>query len=307
VHCRREGDIDAGHLGDLRAPESRRDDDLVGRDGSAVGLDRLDGPVVDVQVEHLRVRGDGQPAGSVLGCLLGTAVGFNVDLVRIDRFRVNLAGGNRVRPCPHDFACPEWVTGPCTLAVEPGLDDVGVDVRDVFLDFFGGEQLGLLAPGLRRLHPAVEFRDALFGPGDLDTAAVGERVHFLVLLDAPAREVCHLPGVLDGHQEVRRVARRSTRVGERPLVQENDVLSSFPCEVIRQGVPDDSGSDDDRLGRRRQFLRTHCRPPSPVPFQSLPARCLKKTPVVTADSRMVGIRLDRSTINMNGAMRRYLY
>ena len=86
------------------------------------------------------------------------------------------------------------------------------------------------------------------GAGDLEAAGLGEDAHLLVLLDRVERQVRDLTGVVDGEDEVGRVAGRAARVGQRPHVELDDVGPAEPRQVVDEAVADDAGADDDGLG-----------------------------------------------------------
>jgi hypothetical protein len=54
--------------------------------------------------------------------------------------------------------------------------------------------------------------------------------------------------VVGQEDEVGRVAGRAPRVGQRPLVDLDDVGPAELGEVVDQAVADDAGADDDALG-----------------------------------------------------------
>ena len=81
--------------------------------------------------------------------------------------------------------------------------------------------------------------------GDLDPAALGEDAHLLVLLDAVGGQRGHLARVVGQEDEVRGVAGRAARVGQRALLDLDDVAPAQPGEVVDEAVADDARADDD--------------------------------------------------------------
>jgi hypothetical protein len=84
--------------------------------------------------------------------------------------------------------------------------------------------------------------------GDLEAAGLREDTHLLVLLDRVEGEVGDLPGVVGQEDEVRRVPGRPAGVGQRALVDLDDVGPAEACQVVHEAVADDAGADDDDLG-----------------------------------------------------------
>ena len=78
----------------------------------------------------------------------------------------------------------------------------------------------------RARHPAAQLLHPLLGAGDLEAAGLGEDAHLLVLPHRVERQVGDLAGVVDREDEVRRVAGRAARVGQRSLVDLDDVAAS---------------------------------------------------------------------------------
>ena len=228
VHGGNERDVGVGHVGDLVGPDATGDDDVLGVDGALVGDDAGDlaaavgpGRVVGEDVEDLGV-GEDLQAGGLDGLLA------------------------------HDGAGLEAVDHRHGRAVEATEDDLVVDERDEFLDLLGGEEVGLDAPGLGRGHAALELVHALLGAGDLDAAGVDRQVHVAVLVGGLLAEQRHLLVVVDREDEVRGVAGRTARVGQRALVEQDHVGPAEAGQVADQTVADDAGADDDDLGRGRE-------------------------------------------------------
>ena len=144
--------------------------------------------------------------------------------------------------------------------VEPAEQHVGVDERDELLDLLRGEQAGVDAPGLGRGHPAPELLEPRFLAGDLDAAARRVDPELDVLALALQREQRHLLVVVGREDEVGRVPRRATGVGQRALVDEHEVGPAEPGEVPDQAVADDAGADHDATGRwgRRGSAHAGC-------------------------------------------------
>ena len=87
------------------------------------------------------------------------------------------------------------------------------------------------------------------GAGDLDAAALVVDVELLVLAHALQRQRGHLLVVVDREDEVRGVAGRAARVGQRALVDQRDVGLAEAGQVVGDAVADDPRADDhDALG-----------------------------------------------------------
>ena len=228
MHGRDERDVGVGHVGDLVRPHTAGDDDVLGVDRALVGNDTGDlAPtvrtrrVVSEDVEHLGV-GEDLAAGLLDGFLA------------------------------HHGAGLEGVDHRDGRAVEAAEDDVFVDERHELLDLCGVEQVGLDAPRLGGGHPALEFVHALLGSGDLNATGIDREVHVAVLVGGLLTEQRHFLVVVDREDEVRRMAGRAARVGQRALVQQDEVGPAEAGQMAHQAVADDAGADDDDLGGSRE-------------------------------------------------------
>ena len=112
--------------------------------------------------------------------------------------------------------------------------------------------MSLDAPRRGGGHPALEFVHALLGPGDLDAAGIDREVQVAVLVGGLLTEQRHFLVVVDREDEVRRMAGRATRVGQRALVQQDEVGPAEAGQMAHQAVADDAGADDDDLGGSRE-------------------------------------------------------
>ena len=228
VHGRDERDVGVGHVGDLVRPHTAGDHDVLGVDRALVGDDTGDlAPtvrtrrVVGEDVEHLGV-GEDLAAGLLDGFLA------------------------------HHGAGLEGVDHRDGRAVEAAEDDVFVDERHELLDLCGVEQVGLDAPRRGGGHPTLEFVHALLGSGDLDATGIDREVHVAVLVGGLLTEQRHFLVVVDREDEVRRMAGRAARVGQRALVQQDEVGPAETGQMAHQAVADDAGADDDDLGGSRE-------------------------------------------------------
>ncbi|CAB4760560.1 unannotated protein [freshwater metagenome] len=222
VHGGRERDARPGHPRDLRAPAAACDDDDVRLDVALIRPDAHDLAVLDIDAEHLGIGRDGEGV-ELLGALA------------------------------HDRAGAQRVDDADARGVEAAEDDGLVDVGDELLHPLGRDDLGVVdAEGLRRRHAAMELLHALGSAGNLDAAALGEHAHLLVLAHALVGELGHLLGVVDREDEVGRMAGGAARVRQRALVDLDEIAPAETGQVVGQRIADDSGSDDDGLGRRRQ-------------------------------------------------------
>ena len=228
VHGGRERDLSTGHSGDLAAPAAGGDDDVLGLDRALVGDDGLDAAIGDRQVLDLDV-GEGLQGAHLDGLLA------------------------------HERAGAQGVAHADALGVEAAEDDGLVDEGDHLLDLIRREQAHVLdAPRLARGDAAGELLHALGRARDLDAAGLEERVELLVLREAVERELRHLLVVVDEEDEVGRVAGGAARIGQRALVDLDDVAPAQARQVVGHGVAHDAGADDDALGLARQGA--HCLP-----------------------------------------------
>ena len=116
----------------------------------------------------------------------------------------------------------------------------------------GVTQLGLDAPGPRRRHPPAQLLHPLLGAGDLEAAGLGEHAQLLVLAHRVEGEVGQLAGVVDREDEVRRVTGGAAGIGQRALVDLDDVPPAEAGEVVDEAVADDARADHARPGRWRE-------------------------------------------------------
>src|SRR6185295_7703764 len=78
----------------------------------------------------------------------------------------------------------------------------------------------------------------------LDAARPREHVEFLVLAYAVERQRGHLTRVVDREDEVRGVTGGPARIGQRALVELDDVGPALPGQVARERVTNDPRADD---------------------------------------------------------------
>ena len=150
----------------------------------------------------------------------------------------------RLRALAHERAEAERVDHRDRRRVEAAEQDRLVDERDELLDLGRRDEAAPLdAPRLGRGHPATQLLQALLGARDLDAAALVQRPGLAVLAHRLERELRHLLRVVDREDEVRGVAGRAAGVGERPLVELDEVGHAELREPAGQGVPDDPAAD----------------------------------------------------------------
>ena len=179
-------------------------------------------------------------------------------------------GAQLLRLLAHQRAGPQGVDHADAGCGEAPEDHVLLDVRHQLLHLGGREELGLDAPRVAGRQPALELLHPLGRARDLDAAALGEHAQLLVLPDAVQREVGHLLRVIDQEDEVRGVAGGTARVGERPLVEQHDVLPSVQGQLVGDAVPNDAGADDDDVRFRRQITHLNGSLPDPGPHDDAP-------------------------------------
>ena len=227
VHGGGERDLSTGHGCDLTAPTPGGDDDVLRLDRALVGDDGLDAAVRDGEVLDLDV-GEGLQGAHLDGLLT------------------------------HERASAQGVAHTDALGVEAAEDDGLVDEGDHLLDLGRCEQAHVLdAPRLARGDAARELLHALRRARDLDAAGLEERVELLVLREAVEGELRHLLVVVDEEDEVRRVTGGPAGVGQRALVDLDDVAPAQARQVVGHGVAHDACADDDALGLARQTAHLH--------------------------------------------------
>ena len=220
MHGRGERDVRAGHRREQRAPDAAGDHDHLGLDHATRGVDAPDPAVLDVHPADVGVREHLQAA-------------------RLDP------------PLAHDRARAQGVDDGDRRAVEAAEQDRLVDVGHELLDLGRShEPRRVDAPRLRRRHPAAELLHPLLGARDLDPAALGVDAHLDVLPLRLERELRHLLRVVDREDEVRGVAGRAAGVGQRALVDLDDVRPAEPGQVVGEAVADDAAADHDGPGAR---------------------------------------------------------
>ncbi len=222
VHCRGERDAGAGHAGDPGAPHPAGDHDVLGLDAALVGDDRRDPSSIGLDAEDLGV-GHG------------------------------LQRSQAGRPLPEDRPRPQRVDRRHRGEVTATEEDLLVDEGDQLLDLGRGHQMCLHVPVLRRAHPPAELFHPLLGAGHLDPAAGDVDPHLLVLTLAVEGEHRHLFVVIDGEDEVGGVARRPTWIGQRSLVDLDDVAPAELGEMAHHRVADDPRSDHHHAGTGRHI------------------------------------------------------
>ena len=183
-------------------------------------------PSVDLDVEHL-------------------GVGEHLQRARVDRLLAHQRAG--LQRVDHRHA----------RRVEAAEQDVGVDERHELLDLGRRQQAGVDAPRLGRRHPPLELLEPLRRRGRPRCRRTSLLTPMLdVLALALEREQRHLLVVVGREDEVRGVAGRAARVGQRALVEQHDVGPAEAGEVADQAVADDAGADDHALGAVRGLQLT---------------------------------------------------
>ena len=230
VHRRGKRNIGAGHGGDARAPHAAGDHHLRCLDGAAVGRHGANArtperAALHLQPGHLGVVQHGQHA-------LGQRA-FAHDGAGLDR--VHHRHGRRV---------------------EAALDHVAVDERHPGHHLVRGEQLGLDPPGARRGHAPAQLLHALLGARHLDPAAGSVHPQRLVLALALQRKHRDLAVVIGGEDEVGGVAGGAAGIGQRPLVDQHQLVPPQLRKVPHQAVADNAGADHHDPGAPRHYTRT---------------------------------------------------
>ena len=131
---------------------------------------------------------------------------------------------------------------------QPPYEDRLVNKGDVLFDLCGGEKSGLNSPGLGRSHSPAELLHPGLGACDLNTTTGGADTHFLVLILTVESQMSHFLVVINRKNEVGCVTCRPAGVGERALVDLNDVTPTHIGEMMDNGVSDDARSDDNDVG-----------------------------------------------------------
>ena len=163
------------------------------------------------------------------------------------------AGGLRL--LAHQRPGPQRVDHADRGEVAAAEDHRRVQVGDQLLDAFRGEVLGRDAPGLGLRGAAAQLLHPLRRAGHLDAAGLGEHAERLVLLGGVPGQLEHQPRVLDREDEVGRVPGGAARVGQRPLVHQDEVPPAEQGQVVNQAVADDARADD--YGARARRNVTH--------------------------------------------------
>ena len=212
----RQRDRRPGHARDPRAPDAARDEDVLAVDRALVGVHTACSASLDVDARHL---GAGEHAcAASLGVLA------------------------------HERAGSQRVDDVDARRVEGPEDHARVDEGDPLDRLLGREELAsLLAPRERRRDAPVQLLHPLRRPRELDPAAPRRQLQLHVLSGALLRERRHLLRVVDGEDEVRRVARGAAGIRESSFLDQDEVGPAEPGQVVREAVADDARPDDDRL------------------------------------------------------------
>ena len=229
MHCRGERDRRAGQRGETRTPDAARDHHLLHLDRTARSHHGADPRAAEGRARHLQA-GD-----------LGVVQ--------------HGEHASPLRPLAHDGARTDRVDHRHARRVEAAQDHVAVHERRLRDDLDGREQLGLDAPGARGCHPPAQFLPARLGARHLDPAARGidaERGILALALQGQHRD---LAIVIGGKDEVRRVAGGSAGIGQRPLVDQQQVLPPELRQMLDQAIADDPGADHGDRGPRRKRSR----------------------------------------------------
>ena len=216
----RQRDHRTGHLRDARAPDAAAHHDRVRPDVAAGRADPGNPAARHLDAGDLRGRCHGQRA-------------------------------QRHRLLAHQGAAVDGVHDAHRGRVEPAQQLGIVDPRHQVPDLAWREHLDVDAVGVGRAEPAAELDHPGLRAGDLDPAAPREHAEVGELPDPVHAPLGHLPGVLHGEGEARGVAGGSAGIGQRALVDLDDVAPAQPGQVPHQCVAGDAGSDDDDacLGR----------------------------------------------------------
>ena len=208
-------------LCELRAPDAAGDHDGLGLDVAAGGAHPADTAFLDVHADHLDGRHDCQRTESP---------------ARPRASACPPAASRRRRPTgtrTRRGSCPSPGTGRFSTT-KSGLTRCGRTPH---------------ARGGR--HAPAELLHPLLGARDLVAPGLGEHAQFLVLAHRVQGQVGQLAGVVDGEDEVRRVPGGAAGVGQRALVDLDDVAPPEPGEMVHEAVADDAGADHDDAGGGR--------------------------------------------------------
>ncbi len=159
-----------------------------------------------------------------------------------------------LRRLPHQRAGPQRVDHAHGGEVRAAQDDRLVQVGHQLAHLAGGDHLGRDAPRLGLAAAPLQLDHPLGGAGHLDPAALGEHPELGVLRGAVLGQLEHHLRVLDGEDEVGRVAGRAARVRHRALVHQDQVTPAEQGQVVHQAVADDAGPDDDSAGTFRSAV-----------------------------------------------------
>ena len=233
VHGGGQRDRRARHLRELRAPDAAGDHDGLGLDVAAGGAHPADPALLDVQADHLDGGHDGERAG-------------------------------RQRGLPHERARAQRVDHADRRAPERAEDLVLLQERDLLDDEVRADQLAprcptRLAEDIRRRSSSIRssVRATSKPPDSVNTpSSLYWRIESM-------RQVGHLAGVVDREDEVRRVPGGAAGVGQRALVDLDDVAPAEPGEMVHEAVADDAGADHHDAGGGRNGSPSLFSPQSP--------------------------------------------
>ena len=227
VHRRGERDVGAGQGGHTRAPYSAGDHHLLHLEPTAVGHHGADARPPERRPRNL------QPG----------------DFGVVQHREHALGQG----PLAHDGARPYRVHHRHARHVEAALDHLAVDERDPGHHLVGGEQLRLDAPGAGRGHAPPQLLHALLGARHLHPAAGGVDPQRLILALALQGQQRDLAVVIGRKDEVGGVAGGAARVGQRPLVDQHQLVHPSSANWATRPVADDAGADYRDLRARRHY------------------------------------------------------
>ena len=222
VHRRCQGNVGAGHAAHTRAPHTTGDDHAIRLDVTPGGTHAADAALLHIDADDLGVCGD-----------------------------VERAGGDR--PLAHQRARAQRVHHSDARRVEAAQQDRLVDVRHQLLDLRRGYERGRFdSPRPTRSQAPRQLLHAFVRAGHLDPARLGENLELLVLPDALDGERSHLLGVIDQVDEVRGVAGRAARIGQRAFVHQHQVAPAQARQVVGDAVADDAAADHHGPGVLRE-------------------------------------------------------